>query len=310
MSPRRNLKQISKRERNFWALVVLSLILAVVTWQHGSQRSDSLIADPANPDVVISAQPTPEYDCAINNPFNDVAITTWTTKHTPGSYNATAIDLVNNCTYSLGNPDGRYPMASTGKVMIATGVLEMVANGILDYSSIQSDLTAMITQSDNSAADRLYAIMGKAAPMQDLEVRYGLTQTTTDRGWGTTLTSSADQAKLLNQVIGKQESPLPEAQREVLGTLMKSVVPEQAWGAGTNIPAGWSAAVKNGWYQSVPGDIPPVGLWRINTVGLVSDAVNTPRWILTAYSNEWPSQSAGISAWNDLSALLSGALGK
>jgi beta-lactamase class A len=186
----------------------------------------------------------------------------------------------------------------------------MVANGILDYSSIQSDLTAMITQSDNSAADRLYAIMGKAAPMQDLEVRYGLTQTTTDRGWGTTLTSSADQAKLLNQVIGKQESPLPEAQREVLGTLMKSVVPEQAWGAGTNIPAGWSAAVKNGWYQSVPGDIPPVGLWRINTVGLVSDAVNTPRWILTAYSNEWPSQSAGISAWNDLSALLSGALGK
>lgn len=310
MANRRKPKTISKRERNFWALVVLSLVLAIVTWRHGAQRSESLVADPTNPAVVISAEPTPEYDCASNNPFNETALASWTATHNPGSYNATVIDLVNNCTYTAGNPEAVFPMASTGKVMIATGVLEMVARGELDYPSIESDMTLMITQSDNSAADRLWAKMGKAEPMRDLEARYGLTQTTTERGWGTTLTTSADQVKFLNQVIGLQESPLPEAQREILRNLMRNVNPEQAWGAGTNTPAGWPVAVKNGWYQSVAGDLPPVGLWRVNTVGFTWDTSNTPRWTYSAYSNEWPTQAAGIAAWNDLAALISGALGK
>lgn len=302
-------RAISKRERNFWALVVLSLVLAIITWRHGADRDDALVADPAT-SATISETPTPKYDCAAHNPFNDAALATWTAAHNPGTYNATVIDLVNDCSYGIGNPEAKFPMASTGKVMIATGVLEKVAKGEFDYASIQSDMTSMITQSDNNAADRLYAKMGKAVPMQDLESRYGLSSTVTDRGWGTTLTTSADQAKLLNQVIGLQESPLPEAQRVILRDLMKAVNPDQAWGAGTNIPAGWSVAKKNGWYQSVAGDIPPVGKWRINTVGMVWDQVNTPRWIFTAYSNEWPSQAAGISAWNDLAALVSGTFGK
>lgn len=302
MTDRRKPKQISKRERNFWALVVLSLVLAVITWRHGAVDSTQ-----AEPTASATVEPSPTYECAAHNPFTQEALTVWATARQPGSYNATAIDLVHNCTYEAGNPAATFPMASTGKVMIATGVLEMVARGELDYASIQPDMTLMITQSDNSAADRLYAKMGKVAPMQDLEVRYGLTQTKTERGWGTTLTNSSDQAKLLNQVIGLQESPLPEAQREILRGLMKSVNPEQAWGAGTSIPTGWIFAVKNGWYQSVAGDIPPVGLWRINTLGMAWDTTNTPRWIFTAYSNEWPSQDAGITAWNDLAALVAAA---
>ena len=308
MTAHRNPKKISKRERNFWTLVALSLVLAIITWRHGAERSSTLAPDPTNSAAVISAEPTPAYDCEAHNPFSQSNLDTWANTHTPGTFNATVIDLVNNCTYSAGDPAATFPMASTGKVMIATGVLEMVARGELDYATIQSDMTLMITQSDNSAADRLYAKMGKAAPMQDLERRYGLAQTTTDRGWGTTMTTSADQAKLLNQVIGNQESDLPEAQRIILRDLMKSVNPEQAWGAGTNVPAGWTFAVKNGWYQAVPGDIPPEGLWRINTVGMTWDATGTPRWIFTAYSNTWPTQSAGINAWNDFAALTAANL--
>lgn len=305
MSLKQYSTKISKRERNFWALVILSLILAIVTWRHGSNRADSLGVDPNNPGQVISASPTPAYDCNAHNPFSEANLTAWATTHTPGTYNATAIDLVHNCTYSAGNPDAKFPTASTGKILVATAILERVAQGAIDYATVQADMTSMITQSDNSAADRLFNTIGQTAALQDIETRYGMGSTVTDRGWGTTLTTANDQANLLNQVIGTKESPLPEAQRVILRDLMKSVNPEQAWGAGTNIPAGWSVAVKNGWYQAVAGDIPPEGKWRINTLGLTWDQSGAQRWIFTAYSNEWPSQVAGISAWNDLAALVS-----
>lgn len=304
MSLKQNSMKISKRERNFWALVILSLILAIVAWRHGSNRADSLGVDPNNPGQVISANPTPEYDCSAHNPFSEANLANWNATHSPGAYNATVIDLVHNCTYSAGNPDAKFPTASTGKILVATGVLEKVAQGQIEYASVQADMTSMITQSDNSAADRLFAAIGKAATLQDIEVRYGMSATVTDRGWGTTMTNSSDQAKLLSQVIGTQQSPLPEAQRVILRDLMKNVNPEQSWGAGTNIPAGWSIAVKNGWYQAVAGDIPPEGKWRINTLGMTWDQTGTQRWIFTAYSNEWASQSAGISAWNDFAALV------
>jgi len=310
VSQRRKPTKLSKRERNFWALVILSLVVAVITWRHGADRADQLVVNPTDPAVLISAEPPPPYDCETNNPFSQLAIENWVTTHSPGAFNATVIDLINDCTYHAGNLETTFPMASTGKVLIATAILEMVTRGEIDYPSVQTDMTAMITQSDNSAADRLFAKMGRAATMQDLEARFGLTQTVTDRGWGTTRTNSVDQAKFINQVLGLKESPLPEAERVILRNLMKNVNPEQAWGAGTNVPSGWSVAVKNGWYQAVEGDIPPVGLWRVNTVGIVWDEAENPRWVFTAFSNEWPTQSAGVSAWNDLAGLISGTFGK
>ncbi len=299
-----NAKRMSKRERNFWTLVVLSFILVLVTWRNANDREQSLVIDPTNPQIVTSAEPTPEYDCAANNPFSDANLANWTATHNPGTFNATVLDVLNNCKYEIGNAQATFPMASTGKVIIATGVLEKVARGEIDFASVEADMRSMITVSDNAAADRLFALIGKAPTFIDIETRYGLSQTKTDRGWGTTLTNSADQVKLLDQVIGSAQSSLPDAQRQVLRDLMKSVVPDQAWGAGTNVPTGWSVAVKNGWYQAVPGDIPPVGLWRVNTVGMTWDELGTPRWIFAAYSNEWPTQGAGVSAWNDLAALI------
>jgi hypothetical protein len=91
---------------------------------------------------------------------------------------------------------------------------------------------------------------------------------------------------------------------------MKSVKLEQAWGAGSSedLPESWTVAVKNGWYLSVDGDRPPVGLWRINTLGQVWDEKESPRWIFTGYSNTWKTQERGISAWNDITQQLSKTL--
>jgi beta-lactamase class A len=287
------------------ASLVLLLVLRVVS----SALSPQSTEDSAEfiPVPVI----TPAFDCAANSPVPQSFVDVWSSEFAPKNFNVTVIDLVENCTYSLGETTATFPTASTGKVIIATGILEMVAAGTLDYTSVSSDLKLMITQSDNSAADRLFKRIGKNDAVVSIASRYGLTSTTTGGAWGTIMTNSTDQALLLNKVVGTADSPLPEAQRDILRKLMTSVNPEQAWGAGPSagIPELWTGAVKNGWYLSVAGDRPPVGLWRINTLGYVWDQNDSPRWIFTGYSNTWKTQDTGISAWNSITTQLTKTLG-
>jgi beta-lactamase class A len=254
---------------------------------------------------------TPAFDCEANAPIPQTFVDAWSAEFQPTNFNVTVIDLVEGCTYSIGDSAATFPTASTGKVIVATGVLEMVAAGTLDYATVSADMELMITQSDNSAADRLFKIIGRNDAVVSIASRYGLANTTTGGAWGTIMTNSADQALLLNQVVGTSESPLPEAQRTVLRDLMTRVKAEQAWGAGSTggIPELWTSAVKNGWYLSVAGDRPPVGLWRINTLGYVSDPSNQPRWIFTGYSNTWSTEERGVSAWNAITAQLTATLG-
>lgn len=282
-------------------IVILRLASGAIT----SQPTDGTAAPIPVPVV------TPAFDCEANSPIPQTFIDTWSTEYQPTNFNVTVIDLVEGCTYSIGDSTATFPTASTGKVIVATGVLEMVAAGTLDYATVSTDMELMITQSDNGAADRLFKLIGKNEAVVSIASRYGLVSTTTGGAWGTIMTNSTDQALLLNQVVGSAASPLPEAQRAILRDLMIGVNPEQAWGAGSagGIPERWTAAVKNGWYLTVAGDRPPVGLWRINTLGYVSDQSNQPRWIFTGYSNTWSTEERGISAWNAITAQLTATLG-
>jgi beta-lactamase class A len=211
----------------------------------------------------------------------------------------------------MGNSAATFPTASTGKVIVATRVLEMVSAGLLDYATIYPDLDLMITESNNESANRLFLAINENVGINLVIQNYSLTSTTSGRTWGTIQTTSSDQALLLEQVLGTKESPLPEAQRVMLRDLMKKVKVEQAWGAGSagGIPVDWSAAVKNGWYLSVEGDQPPVGLWRINTMGYVWDQEDAPRWVFTGYSNTWATEEQGELAWSAITKQLSETLG-
>jgi len=287
------------------ALLGLIMILRFASGAISSQPIEGTSAPIPVPVV------TPAFDCEANSPLPQSFVDAWTTEYQPTSFNMTVVDLVEGCTYSLGDTAATFPTASTGKIIVATGVLELVAAGTVDYATVTSDMELMITESDNSAADRLFKIIGKNDAVVSIASRYGLASTTTGGAWGTIMTNSSDQALLLNQVVGTAESPLPEAQRVILRDLMIRVNPEQAWGAGSTgfIPELWSGAVKNGWYLSVEGDRLPVGLWRINTLGYVWDPNKTPRWIFTGYSNTWTTQERGISAWNSVTKQLSTSLG-
>ena len=295
-----------RRAMVFGSLVLgVILVLRFISGVVATQSADGSTAPVPLPVV------TPAFDCAANTPLPQTFVDAWAAEFQPTNFNVTVVDLVEGCTYSLGDPTATFPTASTGKIIVATGVLEMIAAGTLDYTEVAPDLELMITQSDNSAADRLFKIIGQNDAVVSIASRYGLASTTTGGAWGTIMTSSGDQALLLNQVVGTAASPLPEAQRVILRDLMTRVNPEQAWGAGPGggIPDLWTGAVKNGWYLSVPGDRPPVGLWRINTLGYVWDANKSPRWIFTGYSNTWTSQERGISSWNSITKQLSATLG-
>ena len=295
-----------RRAMVFGSLVLgVILVLRFISGVVATQSADGSTAPVPLPVV------TPAFDCAANTPLPQTFVDAWAAEFQPTNFNVTVVDLVEGCTYSLGDPTATFPTASTGKIIVATGVLEMIAAGTLDYTEVAPDLELMITQSDNSAADRLFKIIGQNDAVVSIASRYGLASTTTGGAWGTIMTSSGDQALLLNQVVGTAASPLPEAQRVILRELMTRVNPEQAWGAGPGggIPDLWTGAVKNGWYLSVPGDRPPVGLWRINTLGYVWDANKSPRWIFTGYSNTWTSQERGISGWNSITKQLSATLG-
>jgi len=258
----------------------------------------------------IKAKLDPPFDCAANTPVPQSFIDTWTAEFNPENFNVTVIDLVEDCIYSMGDSAASFPTASTGKVMLAIRALEMVDTGTLNYTEIAPDLDLMITESNNESADRLFHAIGENSGIQSVIERYSLASTFVGRTWGTIHTNSNDQALLLDQALGTKESPLPEAQRAVLRDLMIRVKPEQAWGAGSagGIPALWSAAVKNGWYLSEEGDQPPIGLWRINTMGYVWDEEKSPRWIFTGFSNTWSSQDEGEFAWNAVTKQLSGTL--
>ena len=254
---------------------------------------------------------TPAFDCEANSPIPQTFVDAWSTEFQPTNFNVTVIDLVEGCTYSMGDSAATFPTASTGKVIVATRALEMVAAGSLDYANIANDLELMITESNNNSANRIFLAINENVGINSVIQDYFLTATTSGRTWGTIQTNSADQALLLEQVLGTKESPLPETQRVILRDLMTKVNPEQAWGAGSagGIPVEWSAAVKNGWYFSVEGDQPPVGLWRINTLGFVWDLNKSPRWIFTGYSNTWPTEETGELAWSSITKQLSETLG-
>jgi hypothetical protein len=253
----------------------------------------------------------PPYDCEANSPLPQTFVDVWSAEFQPTSFNVTITDLVEGCTYTLGDSALTFPTASTGKVMIATRALEMVAAGTLDYATITADMELMIIESDNESANRLFLAVGEDVGIASVIQSYSLTSTVVGKTWGTIQTNSSDQALLLNQVVGSVASPLPEAQRIILRDLMSRVNPEQAWGAGISggTPNLWTSAVKNGWYLSVEGDPPPVGLWRVNTLGYVWDQTKSPRWIFTGYSNTWTTQERGISAWNAITKQLSTTLG-
>lgn len=127
-------------------------------------------------------------------------------------------------------------------------------------------LTEMIDNSDNDAADQIYAALGGDDGVSSRMSRLGMSSTVLGPHyqWGLSTTTSADQGTLLTNLVSPQ-SPLSTAFRAYAVGLMNNVESDQRWGVGAAADPGTEFANKNGWLNVDADD----GRWIVSSVGLI-----------------------------------------
>jgi beta-lactamase class A len=126
--------------------------------------------------------------------------------------------------------------------------------------------TRMIENSDNDAADQLYAEVGTVAGMNKVASRLGVKNTQPGENylWGFTETCATDYLALLRNLIAP--SALSRTSRLLALDLMANVESDQRWGVSAAADPGTTVRLKNGWLPSDPDD----GRWLVNSVGVVT----------------------------------------
>jgi hypothetical protein len=115
---------------------------------------------------------------------------------------------------------------ASGEVDAATGAL----------------LTAMITSSDNEAADQIYERVGDAG-LEQVAEQAGMRSFTVAGHWGNAQITAADMALM----FGDLERILPGPHRSYALGLLGSVVPSQSWGIPVAAGERWAVRFKGGW---------------------------------------------------------------
>jgi hypothetical protein len=159
------------------------------------------------------------------------------------------------------------PAASVFKLtLVESYLLSNQQQGRPPGDGISDDLTAMIENSDNDAADRVYAALGGDDGVSSWMRRLGLSATVLGphEQWGLSTTSAADQSTLLTNLVSPR-SPLSADSRGYAEGLMRNVEADQRWGVGAAADPGADFANKNGWLD-VDDD---GGRWVVSSVGLV-----------------------------------------
>ena len=185
----------------------------------------------------------------------------------PGdSYSVAALDLTTGRSTELG----------AGRGMVAASLVKLDFLETLLYQSQRSgqpltddeddDARAMIQQSDNVAADRIWHESGFNPGVQDFNSVAGLHDTVLDPGgvWGLSTTSARDQLMLL-RALTSTGSPLTAASREYALTLMTGVEADQRWGVSAAADDPAATANKNGWLD-IDDD---GGRWAVSSAGLI-----------------------------------------
>jgi hypothetical protein len=149
------------------------------------------------------------------------------------------------------DPQRRYVSASVVKSMLLAAELRRldVEGAQLDAATEQT-LRAMITYSDNDAADSIYYRVGdeglyevaRAAGMERFDV-YGY--------WANAQITAADMARMFAGLDGL----MPDRFREFGLGLLGSVIPEQSWGIPAAAGERWAVRFKGGWRSTERGQL-------------------------------------------------------
>ncbi len=194
------------------------------------------------------------------------------------------------------NPGARTQTASIVKVDILETLLRH-ASGPL-RGSAAAVAAGMIEDSDNDDANDLWNLAGGAAGIGVYNRLAGLTQTTLNAEgyWGETLTSAADQIRLLRQLVIPSEVLSPAAQRYGL-SLMEKIYPDQRWGVTAGVPGNVAVALKDGWVP-LTSDTD----WEVNSIGWVHGAGRD--YLIAVLTAHDPSELYGIETASHVSSLI------
>jgi hypothetical protein len=164
-------------------------------------------------------------------------------------------------------------------------------------------LAGMIDNSDNDAADQIYAALGGDDGVSSRMGRLGMSSTVLGPRyqWGLSTTTGTDQATLLAN-LGSAESPLSSASRAYAVGLMNNVESDQRWGVGAAADPGSEFANKNGWLN-VDAD---GGRWVVSSVGLIQ--VGGRQVLLAVLTQHDADLADGISLVQSLSQAVATAL--
>ncbi len=164
----------------------------------------------------------------------------------------------------------------------------------------------MIEESDNDDASDLWDEVGESEGIAAYNRLAGLKDTIPNAYgyWGETLTTAADQIRLLRQ-LALPSKLLTTADRDYQLYLMRHVAGYEDWGVNGGVPANVSVALKNGWVpldsdgDATDGDDDDDGGWEINSIGWVKgDGRDYLIAVLTAHD---PTEEYGIDSIEALS---------
>ena len=165
------------------------------------------------------------------------------------------------------NPDYTSQSASMAKPMIVSMALRKAAADGGDLSPANTELAReAITNSDNDAADALWAYAGGRPAYDALAKDLGMTESHSDPAkdfWSWTWTTPHDQVMLANTLANGGSKALTNAQCRFTWDLMGKVQDDQTWGIGQPRSASVATNLKNGWVQFQSTD----NLWAVNSMG-------------------------------------------
>lgn len=176
-------------------------------------------------------------------------------------------DLRSGATYAY-RGDYATQSASIAKVMIVLLALRRARAAGEQLTFEQYGLASQaIINSDNDAADALWAWVGGKQPYTELAAELGLPDTHGDdrsEFWSWTNTTPDDQRALVDALVDGTPAVATE-DRMYLLDLMSKTNAEQTWGVGHDRGSHVHVQMKNGWVQFQSLD----QLWAVNSVGHV-----------------------------------------
>jgi hypothetical protein len=219
------------------------------------------------------------------NPFSAPALAGYL-KHRTNTVTAAVYDVKSGVTYTYHNGI-RERTASMVKIDILADLLYESQRSHIPLTPRQNVLaTQMIEDSNNGAADRLWAEIGGYGAISSFDTLIGFKATIPSYSWGDVETTPLDQLQLL-KVISLPNTILDPASRAFEMDLMEDVISSERFGLGWGSPVEALVGMKDGWYPE------PTTGWQVNTTGFVQYQGRS--YFATVMCANNPDETYGIS---------------